>query len=213
MDYTTVERVKSELHAQPTITVDDVLIGRLISSASRAIDRKVTGAMETTSADYFALADVTGEITRGQITNDSVLVAYPRKPQINSVSALAYRISPQDNWQPVAANLISVDGPRVEGWLTAIQTTLRSRFTLPGKVFVQISYNGGFAANTQTLPDDLQEVAAMLSIRYYREAETGLQDSIGVAELAQLIYTKAWPVRALDLLRPYMRRQPWRGFA
>ena len=47
MDYTTVSRFKTELHA--TLAADDVLIGTLITAASRAIDRKVTGAIEPTT--------------------------------------------------------------------------------------------------------------------------------------------------------------------
>ena len=90
--------------------------------------------------------------------------------------------------------------------------TTRTNLVMTGKVFVLLDYAGGLAATTTDLPDDLQEVATMLSIRYYREAESGLQDSISVAELTQLVYTKAWPVRALDLLRPYMRRTAWRGY-
>jgi hypothetical protein len=59
----------------------------------------------------------------------------------------------------------------------------------------------------------MQEMVAILAARFYREAETGLSDQMGVAEMAQMAYTKAWPVRVTDQMGPYIRRVGWRHVA
>ena len=211
MDYTTLARFKSELHA--TQAADDALIGTLITAASRAIDRKVTGAVEPATANYFELETIVGETIRGMFGTNQQIVVYPRKPFIASVSQMQYRASPMDPWSTIDLQVVVWDGPRVEAWMESQRlVTTRANLAIPGKVFVLLNYSGGFATDPTTLPEDIQEVATMLAIRYYREAESGLQDSIGVAELTQLVFTKAWPTRALDLLRPYMRRTSWRGY-
>jgi hypothetical protein len=212
VDYTTLARTKSELHSASGNTTDDALLSSLITAASRAIDRLLTGTSEPGSTDYLTQATISNEFTRGALNNQGILAVYPHKVQINSISAMNYRAAPQDAWTPVPSNAIVILGPRVEAWIsTTLQLTTRIKFTIPGRLFAQTSYTGGLANTPAGLPDDIQEVATMLTIRYYREAETGLQDSIGVAELAQLIYTKAWPVRALSLLQPYKRRVAWGG--
>jgi hypothetical protein len=87
------------------------------------------------------------------------------------------------------------------------------KFGYPGPCWVTISYNGGLGTlsdSAYTIPDDLVDVTTLLAIRFYREAESGLTDAIGVAELAQMVYTKAWPTRVIEMLQPYKRFVGWR---
>jgi hypothetical protein len=65
------------------------------------------------------------------------------------------------------------------------------------------------AEDVEDLPADLIELATLLAARFYKEAETGLNDAIGVAELGTLIYTKAWPIRFVAMLEPFIRRVGW----
>jgi len=71
-------------------------------------------------------------------------------------------------------------------------------------VQVKISFTGGF----NPLPDDLVNAATLLTIRFYKEVKTGLSDSIGIAELGMLQYTKAFPERLAAMLKPYRRIVP-----
>jgi hypothetical protein len=74
---------------------------------------------------------------------------------------------------------------------------------------VQISYTGGYADTFDNLPADLVEAATVLAARYYREAEGGLTDAMGIVEIGQLVYTKALPARVADMLKPFKRKIPW----
>jgi hypothetical protein len=49
----------------------------------------------------------------------------------------------------------------------------------------------------------------VLAARYYREAEGGLTDAMGIVEIGQLVYTKALPARVADMLKPFKRKIPW----
>ena len=58
------------------------------------------------------------------------------------------------------------------------------------------------------------EAVSILAARFYREAETGLSDQMGVAELTTMVYTKAWPIRCEKLMNEtYKRRVGWRHTA
>lgn len=197
MDYTDLDRVKTALGA--TESSDDNTLLLAITAASRAIDRHCAGAT-LGSDNYFALADVTEERIHGQVRHNSSLACWPRKAAVNSVSALAYRYYPWQAWTEIDADYTWSDGAKVVAF---VNLTVRQR------VQVQVSYSGGFGATVATLPADLVEAATVLAIRYYREAATGLADSIGVAELGTLMYTKALPVRVLEMLRHYRRAVPW----
>lgn len=207
MNYTTVDRVKLEA-IKTDLDTDDDLLELLVTGASRAIDRKVTGAAFNDATNYFEQADVSGELLNGRINKDGNVVCAPRKPVVNSIASFEYRVSPLDNWQSIPTAV--ADGQFAVGWLQgAVQTSTRTVCKVPGPAFVRISYNGGLAENEADLPADLIELATLLCARFYREAETGLTDAIGVAELGVLIYTKAWPVRFLGMLEPFIRRVGW----
>jgi hypothetical protein len=201
MDYTTLDRVKLEA-IKTDLDTDDDLLELLITGASRAIDRKATGAV--TALDYFLLEDVANETLQAIVNNEGTIRTAPHKPVINSIASMSYRFSPAEAWIPIDSELLLPDDDFVLAW-----GALSGHY--PGKCFVQISYNGGLAEDPDDLPGDLIELATLLTARFYKEAETGLTDAIGVAELGTLIYTKAWPVRFIEMLQPFMRVVPWRG--
>lgn len=206
MDYTTVGRVVAEaIKVQVSPNPDEALLQLLITSASRAIDRKVTGAASNDAMNYFEMADVANETGRAIIDRDGTLRYAPHKPVVNSIASMSYRFAPSREWLELDSDIFYPDGE----FACAFGALAGNA---PGKVFIQISYNGGLAEDVADLPADLIELATLLSARFYREAETGLSDAIGVAELGTLIYTKAWPVRFVEMLQPFVRVVPWRGF-
>ncbi|KPL82654.1 hypothetical protein SE15_11185 [Thermanaerothrix daxensis] len=184
MDYTTIAAVKRALGSGEN--ADDVLLTELITQASRAIDRYCGGG-----DNYFVRETLSDVLLQGLISSDGVLWCWPPKPVIENVSYLAYRISAREDWRelnPAHAEVFknSVLYHGVDG---------------KGKVWVKIAFTGGFSP----LPDDLVNAATLLSVRFYKEIKSGLTDSIGVAELGMLQYTKALPERVQLMLKPYKR--------
>jgi len=198
MDYTTSELVKSALHIEST--GDDTLIARFVTAASRAIDRYCAGTQNSGSDDYFALETVTDEILRGVVDEEGTLHLWPHKSQIASVSALSYRWTPIADYTDAVITRVIADGNAVLAY---------ESITLRGRPWAKISYVGGLAADVASLPADFVEVATVLAGRYYREAQTSLDDTIGVTDIGTLIYTKAMPQRIKMMLQPYMRVVPW----
>lgn len=195
MDYTTSTLVKSAMHT--TKTADDTLLGTLVTSASRVMDRLLTGRPD--AVDYLKSETVSNEYIGGVTDKDGRMRCYPRKPMIASVSALAYRYSPLESWVTASSAYITIESPAVLAWLT---------FERHRKVQVQISYTGGLATATASLPGDVIEAANILVIRMYQEAQAGYNDVIGVGELGQVFYIKAIPPRATKLLQPFVRSIP-----
>ena len=206
MDYTTLAQVKQEMHVTSGSSADDALLSLLITSASRTWDRLCTGVPD--AVDYFKTEDVVGERLTGQIDYlGGTIICYPHKPIINSVLSFSYQ-------NRIIDELHSVTGSRVEcygGRVTAYPDSVPSSF--PNSCRVTISYNGGLGAAVENLPADMQEAVTILAVRFYREAETGLADQIGVAELTQMVYTRAIPVRVANILEIYKRRVGWRHVA
>ncbi len=198
MDYTTAARVKAHLRIQGA--GDDALLAVLATAASRAIDRKCTQSPAPEAVGYFAL-ETRSETLRGLVDGRGVLQVWPHKPDLSSVESLAYRHTPLEAWLAVATERLALTGGQVEVWPVE---TLR-----PGRYAVQMTYTGGYGADVDALPADLVEAATVLAARYYREAETGLTDAMGIAEIGQLVYTKAMPARVEELLQPFVRRVPW----
>lgn len=210
LDYTTVQRVKDEMGSETTST--PTILATLIGATSRVIDRKCTGVSDNSAINYFRLETVTDEMLMAQIDAHGMIITAPRKPSITAVTALSFRSNPQASWQSVDPSLIWADG----GQLIRAYASSRLLSQLPlGRAQIKITYTGGLSVDTAGLPDDLQEVATILAIRYAREAQTGMSDAMGVAELvgSNLFYTKAWPQRALDMLEPFIRRVSWRGIS
>lgn len=204
MDYTTLARTKAEMDAQTTVA--DTRLALMITAASRAIDRKCTGVPDPDAVDYFKAETKTAEIINGQMDNKGRILTYPHKPYITEVTSFEYRHTPVDAWVTIPVDRVAADGPRVEAWP-------QPPAFLSSRCRIQITYTGGLASTTDNLPADLIEAATILAIRFYKESETGLTDAIGVAELATLVYTKAWPVRVLDQLQPFIRTAGWRDIA
>ncbi len=186
-DYTTLTSVKLAIGSSQT--TDDTLLSALITQASRAIDRYCTGTV--VSNNYFARETLTDILMSGIVSKDGMLLCYPCKAVVESVSALAYRSTPQETWQEIDPSKIEIGGYRVSA----------AGVSAVGVVRVKISFVGGF----DLLPDDLVNAATLLAVRFYREVKSGLGDSIGVAELGTLTYTKALPARVIEMLKPYKR--------
>ena len=196
MDYTTVDLVKQALGG--TEDSDDPSIQDYVTRASRFIDRYT--AQSLSAENYYLLENVSNETISGQVDVEGHLVCWPHKPLVASVSALAYRMNPMHSWVDADVSRVTTEGGKVKLWNGSL---LRVR------MMVKISYSGGMAAETESLPADLIEAATILAIRFYKEAKTGLTDSIGVAELGTLVYTKALPVRLVEMLKPYKRVAQW----
>ena len=193
MDYTDLDRVKAALGA--TEDADDVLLEQYITAASRAIDRHCGGADAT---DYFAGRAVADELhLNAAIDRDGALRVWPRAPRVSAVASLSWRASIQDNWHAVGK--VFTDGHQVYG-MGGLPDSRR--------VQAKVTYTGGYGATVDDLPADIVEVATMLAVRFYREAKSGLQDIVGVTEMGTLMYVKAWPVRALEMMKPYRRVTP-----
>jgi len=195
------------MHIVSGSSVDDGLLATLITAASRAWDRKCAGVAD--AIDYFASAAVVNELLVGQIDYEGQrIICYPHKPIINSVQSFGYQAD-------IVSTLYTVDPSRVEAYgpkVTAYPTNMALDF--PSSCKVVLSYTGGVGATLNDLPDDLVEAVTILAIRFYREAESGLTDQIGIADSGgQYVYTKAWPVRVKELSEVYKRKVGWRHSA
>lgn len=200
MDYTTLARVKLEAGNDPLVIKSDGLFSMLITSASRWADRYLTGNGTLASANYLLLETITNETLFGQVDKDGNVNCWPHKPVVNTVLAMSWRRDP--TYTPIVAD------PRYfvidKNCVTAF-----NQIAMRGRVLVTISYIGGIALTTADIPEDIQEALSVATIRYFRENQTGLTDSMGVAELGTATYTKAIPVRLLNMLIPYKRVVPW----
>lgn len=185
-DYTTLAAVKRALGSSEN--ADDTLLAELITQASRTIDRYCAGHVE--ASNYFVRETLSNVLLHGVISNGSLL-CWPRKPIVESVSELAYRLNPRNNWNNLDPAQAMIAGYTVR-W---------AGIDGQGYAQVKISFIGGF----NSLPDDLVNAATLLVVRFYKEVKSGLTDSIGVAELGTLQYTKALPERLRVQLRPYHR--------
>lgn len=201
MDYTTLDRVKEALGAETP--GDDGILADLVAAASRDFDRRVTGAPSGAGADYFTLEAIQDEVGKGLVTARGAILYVARKSAVQSVARFRYRASPLSTWVEVAPEAIAVEGNRVTAWVAAAD--LRGA----GGLQARLDYTGGLAADPADLPADLVEVVTLLAVRMYREAQTGMSDSIGVAELGVVNYTKATPARVRDVARQYQRIAPW----
>ena len=199
MDYTTLQLVKDAMQSKET--VQDTVLQSFITRASRYLDTLCTS--QPNVVDYFKLEAVTDEIlTNGVINFRGDLAVFPHKPVITSVSSLSYRFSLRDGWTSGNTE-----------WVSCEQTMAVFEGGLPSseKIYVKLSYTGGLAADVPSLPQDFVDLATVMTIRLYKEARSGMGDSVGVAELGKLVYTKAFPIRVLETLNigNYMRIAPW----
>ena len=201
MDYTSLINVKPE--AGIDVATDDVLIGNLITAASRWLDRELTGRPGPDSDNYLLTETKTGETLYGQIDKDGNIVVWPHKPSIASVASMSWRPDTFSGSVQVDTNHILIDGNEVTAQYAAFANGTR------GKVPVLMTYTGGICTSLSDLPADIIEDVTVMVIRVYRENKTGLTDSMGVAELGTATYTKAIPVRLQDWIKSYKRVVPW----
>ena len=215
MDYTTLTRVKQEIHSMSVVvsgstvtsgsTIDDSLLSTLITAASRSWDRAVTSWVG--ASDYFMTESITGEALEAQINYEGAIICYPHKPIIQSVAGFSYFNRPFDSVYTVDPSRIQINGPCVTAWPANLS------LDFPAKCRVSISYTGGSGSSVDDLPQDMVELVTLLATRFYRESETALSDAIGVAELGTMQYTKAWPQRVKEGLEHYRRRVGWNHVA
>lgn len=198
MQYSTIQYVKSALHIQST--TDDALLDRFVEAASRSLDNLC--ARSVNASGYFELQDVVDEQLVGKVDAQGHLIFWPHKVKVQSVSALAYRSSPSQEWTDFDPTKVVITRSHTcEAW------TLLPR---PSRgYFVKVSYTGGFSASPASLPADFVEIATLLAGRLYRESESGMNDAIGISELSTLSYTKALPQRVKEMIKPYIRQVPW----
>jgi hypothetical protein len=199
MDYTTLALVKQAMDSKET--VQDTVLSSFITRASRYLDKLCTS--QSNVANYFMTETVNAEIlTNGVIDFAGRLAVFPHKPVITAVSAIAYRYSLRQNW---------IDGDPLMTALLQDMVVFEGYLPSWDQGYVKISYTGGLGLTVTDLPEDLVDLATTMTIRLYKEARTGLGDSIGVAELGMLVYTKAFPQRVLDMLNVanYARIAPW----
>lgn len=197
MDYTDLSRVRAALGMEEESNADDSLLAICITAASRAIDRRCTGVID--SDNYFELAEVAGEEIRGVVDRQGRIVCWPHKPWVQSVSALEVRRWPIQSWSALNVDTLEIDGGLIVAWGGFDRGPARLR----------LSYTGGLASAIDDLPADLVEAGTVLAVRFYKEARSSLADISGMAELGTLQYTKAIPVRVVEMLRPYKRMAGW----
>lgn len=195
MDYTTLASVKDELGS--AAAVKDTLLNRLITAASRAVDRHCTDS--PLGDNYFMQEAVVNEAGRAHVYQGNVITLFPHKPVIASVGALSFRQTPLDSWVTATLDYLEYQNDRLLYWGTEVGDSVQ----------YLISYTGGFSTTQAGLPADLIEAATVLAVRYFREAFAGLSDAIGVDDLGTLIYTKAMPSRVREMLQKYKRVVPW----
>ena len=206
MDYTDLVTVKAEMHIVSGSSVDDVLLGNVITAASRAWDRKCTGVPD--AINYFASGSVVNEVLVGQVDAfGQKILCFPHKPIVSAVQSFSFQENITQALYSVDPSLIEVYGPKV----TAYPVNLT--FGYPSKCRIIISYTGGLGATLADLPADMVNAVSILAARFYRETETGLTDQMGVAELGDMVYTKAWPVRVKDAAEYFTRKAGWRYVA
>ena len=197
MDYTDLTRVKQAMDSQENTA--DAILSDYITRASRLIDRLVVGIPGV--QDYFKSETIANEqLNNGVIDYAGRLTVYPHKPVVTAVTALSYRYTLSHAYTD--ANIAMVQ-PEYEGIL------FEGCLPYSERIYVKCSYTGGFASSTSGLPDDILELGTLMAVRLYKEARSGLGDSIGVAELGTLTYTKALPSRAREIIALYARTAPW----
>ena len=199
MDYTTLADVKSAMDSKETVA--DAVLADYITKASRYLDQLCTS--QPNVADYFKAETIIDEVlTNGVVDFSGRLTVFPHKPVVTAVTAIAYRYSLRNPWVVGDPTLVQPMQEMViyEGALTSADM-----------IYTKITYTGGLGATVTDLPKAFVDLATVMTVRLFKEARSGLGDSIGVAELGMMVYTKAFPQRVLDMLNVanYARIAPW----
>lgn len=198
MDYTSVTRVRAALRTTATNTAMDSLIASLITSVSRWLDAVL--AQVPTAPDYLKLETVTDEQLEGDADIEGTLVLFPHKVTVVSASGIQYRKNPREAWTVGDASLLEVSGGNVVKYWGELP-----RFHYQAK----LTYVGGLAATTESLPADVLQCATVLVVRALSDVEAGESDVVGTQDGGQLLYTKTIPEKVRANLEPYFRRVRW----
>ena len=198
MDYTTLALVKASMDGKET--AEDTTLSWYISAASKYLDKLCTS--QPLAPDYFKLETVVDEfLTNGVVDHAGRLTVFPHKPVVSSVSAISYRSSMAQPW---------VSGDALYAQPVEGMVIFEGSLSYSDLIYTKISYTGGLAATVADLPKDFIDLATLMTVRLFKEARSGLGDSIGVVELGEMIYTKAFPQRLIDsITRTYGRTAPW----
>lgn len=163
-DYCTLAQVREELAKQGTSAADDAAITARIPRACAWLDRecRYTPAPGRRAFDDEAVVD---EIRRGEhvlVASDGVLSVTVSKAMCQSVSAASFSTDLR-TW--TALSLAAVDFDRYT------LSFLDADVPRAKRLFVKLSYRGGYAV----LPDEIVGAASMLAAWLYlrREAPSG----------------------------------------
>ena len=203
MDYTSLTLVKQEILSGGVLSTSsqfDALITRLVSASSADIEEYCTQVRQPRCADYFKLETVSDELLRGLFyTADDNFYFWPHKPTINSVTSVEYRVNPTFQWTTANVANIEIRDSAVVVW----EVPNANEFQ------VRVTYAGGLGTDVNNFPASLVEAATVLAARYFKEASTGLPDTIGLADIGVLTYSKVMPLRVKASLDRLKRVVPW----
>jgi hypothetical protein len=194
--YTTVSAIKLGITgAQSTW---DTALGSLIPVASDMID---------TYCGFSFGVESKIEIVRGRVLtaeDGHHLVAYANKPEITTLTTVAYRTSPLATWSVInqLATGVTIDTPVRTDWQgrrVRVWQDMGAFRQLP--IQVQLTYTSGPAA----LPQDIVQACIALVIRAWKRWQGAYQDAIGDPNTGQLFYSLKMDREIEATLRQYRR--------
>jgi len=195
MDYCTLAQVREELAKQGTSAADDAAITARIPRACGWLDRecRYTPAPGKRAFDDEA---VVGEIRRGehvQTTADGALVVTVSKAHCQSVSAASWSTDLR-TWTTLPLTQCDID---------RYTLTFLDADTPRGRLYVKLSYQGGYAV----LPDEIVGAASMLAAWLYlrREAPSG---TIIYPDAGNVVVQGDLPNSVARMLAPHRRVRP-----
>ena len=193
-DYTTVPAAFAYGGIAGTATDpvnEATVMAGLVTAASRAIDRHCQ--------QRFSQESYSGQVLRGVVDADGVLICYPPVPTMSAPTSAAYRAGGTATWQALPS--LDVETANHGCTVRALGLDLSAlRFQ---RVQVQLSYTGGWASS-DALPDEFATAATALAWWLYQK-RSAPQEKTAIPELGVLIIPGNWPGWLRDMLAPYVR--------
>lgn len=196
MDYCTLEEVRTELVKQGATAVDDNAIVERIPRACAVLDRTCRHIL-TGNRRAFSDEAVSGEIRRGaQVVSgdDGALTVTVAKGYCQSVTSAEYSTDLK-TWRALSLDQLDIDGYTL--------TFLDVSAPRNGRLFVRLSYQGGYAV----LPDDLVHCAVRLTAFLYHKREAPFEVT-AFPDVGQIVVPSAMPSDIVQNLQPYKRVRP-----
>lgn len=196
MSYCTVEEVRTELAKQSTSSVDDNAITERIPRACAILDRACKHVLP---GNQLAFADeaIAGEVRRGQQViseRDGALSVTVAKGYCQDVTSAEYSTDLK-TWSALPLDQMDING--------YVVTFLSVNAPRNGRLFVRLSYQGGYAV----LPDDLVHCAARLTAFLYHKRESPFEVT-AFPDVGQIVVPSAMPSDIVQDLKPYIRIRP-----